>query len=411
MLSTVEQWSREKLGNNLSCSSGSLRQWQMERLRQRLEYAETRTRFYAGKLNPGSSLEELPFTFPHQLAADPLSFLAVPQSRVARVTSLANSGTTSMRKRVFFSADDLERTRDFFSAGMKNIVAEGDKTVILLSNRTENSLGTLLTESLARIGVCSEVKGSVRSVYEAGEAAEGFDTLVGMPAELLYLCHSMHHLRPRSVLLAADIAPLPLVKTISERWGCEVFTHYGHSEFGYGCAVDCASHQGMHLRHPDLIFEVVDPETGRAVTAGEPGEITITTLTAEAMPLIRYRTGNLSRLITAPCLCGGVLPRLGDVEGRLSNDIVLPEGEKINIYRLDTILFSNPAVRSFEAEIYEWRKKKILRLLVEADEKIDIGELEEKLSLSITIEVRYGKYDPFRKRGKRRVSVSEGRRQ
>jgi phenylacetate-coenzyme A ligase PaaK-like adenylate-forming protein len=405
MDSPVIKWVEEKTGLRPGLNLENLRVWQRKQLRGIAGYAEKNTRFYAGKLDPSAQLEEMPFTLPEDLAADPLGFLAVPLNEVIRVTTLANSGTTALRKRVFFSSGDIERTIEFFAAGMSTMTRTGDHTCILISNPTENSLGSLLRTSLSGIGVEATIVPAIRSVNEALEAARGADCLVGMPGELRYMSSVDPRLKPRSVLLAGDIVPPSLADSISEKWQCEVYTHYGHSEFGYGCAVDCAHHDGLHTRDADLIFEVIDPLTGRPSSPGERGEIVITKLFESAMPLIRYKTGNLSRLIDTQCRCGGMTPRISPVEGRLSNNIPVGNSRYLNIYQLDNLLFAERSVRGFDAFLSNENGCYSLDLVIDSDVRADTTRLRESLPGDIRLNVTYGNADPFRQRGKRRIRI------
>lgn len=403
MISPVDIWNSEKTGLGPGINRSSLRRWQLEKLEAALDYARDNTEFYRSLRINGGELSDLPFTLPSDIIKDPYSFLALPQSKVERISTHAGSGTTSLRKRVFFSEGDLERTKEFFAAGMSTIAGKGDNVRILISNDTENSLGSLLKESLSRIGVASEISASVRSAEEAVRYADGAGCLVGMPAELLYMSCIAPHLRPKSVLLAADIAPECVAERIRENWRCDVFTHYGHTEFGYGCAVDCSYHEGLHLRHADLIFEVINPVTGCAAAHGESGEVVITTLSNEAMPLIRYRTGHISRLTETPCGCGSTLPRLERIEGRHNNLIYVSENTSLDIFRIDNIVFADRSVRSMDITYDSARK--ILSLMVESSARIDDGPLRGVISEEIKPVIIYRKNDPFGKRGKRRINV------
>ena len=98
-----------------------------------------------------------------------------------------------------------------------------------------------------------------------------------------------------------------------------MYNHYGTTEMGLGGGVDCAAHAGLHLREADLLFEIVDPASGAPLAAGEEGEIVFTTLTREAMPLVRYRTGDLGRFAVEPCPCGSSLRLLAPVRERLDD--------------------------------------------------------------------------------------------
>jgi phenylacetate-CoA ligase len=404
MISPVETWIAERTGLQEKLTPETLRNWQKEKLRNLIYYASKNSRFYADRLGSSADLSELPFTLPEDIVKDPLAFLAIPQSQVARVTTLANSGTTHLRKRIFFSASDLEKTVDFFSAGMSTMLCKGDHVQILISNRTENSLGSLLSESLSGIGVSSEIHGAIKTAGIAVEAARNADCLVGMPAEVLYMSRIEPGLRPKSVLLAADYIPQTIIDSISETWKCSVFSHYGHTEFGYGCAVDCGQHNGLHTRDADHIFEIIDPETLKPAKPGESGEIVITTLSNEAMPLIRYRTGNISRFTQNRCRCGSVLPRLDRIEGRISDNIYIDD-KTVSIHRLDEIVFSDKAVRGFNAQIISEGKRNTLHLTVDSTDKIDFTSLAAELPSGLNIKVTYDKADPFSHREKRRIHI------
>ena len=108
-----------------------------------------------------------------------------------------------------------------------------------------------------------------------------------------------------------------------------MFTHYGMTETGFGGGVECDALDGYHLREGDIFFEVVDHETGQPCPEGAIGEVVITTLTRQGMPLIRYMTGDISRILSQPCPCGSVLKRMDRVRGRwdgavhLGSDIIL----------------------------------------------------------------------------------------
>jgi phenylacetate-coenzyme A ligase PaaK-like adenylate-forming protein len=408
MISPVNTWTAARTGLSGNLNPETLRQWQREKLKGQIRYANKNSAFYRNQLPDDCELTELPFTSPCDIVYDPFAFLAVPQSLVARVTTLSNSGTTSQRKRIFFSKADLERTMDFFAAGMSTMTCKGEHAQILLSNKTENSLGSLLRESLSRIGVISEIPGAIKTANKAIEASRGSDCLIGMPAEILYMSRTAPDLRPKSVLLAADYAPQSVINSIKETWKCDVFTHYGHTEFGFGCAVDCRYHNGHHLRDADLIFEIIDLRTGKPSNPGERGEIVITTLSNEAMPLIRYRTSNISLIINEPCGCGSILPRLGRIEGRIENNIKIDNNNILSIHKLDEIIFADPSVLGFNAILRHEGERKTLLLTVDSFNSIDLNSLSAILPQGLNLEVKYSKADPFSHRGKRGIHHEQG---
>ncbi|MFZ4462993.1 MAG: DVU_1553 family AMP-dependent CoA ligase [Bacteroidales bacterium] len=403
MISPVHTWTAERTGLLGNLMPETLLTWQQKKLELLIQFARINSKFYQEHLPDSTVLTELPFTSPTDIASDPYAFLAIPPGLVARVTTLANSGTTPLKKRIFFSKADLERTIDFFAAGMSTMTSPGDNAQILISNRTENSLGSLLSESLSRIGVTSNLPGVIRSAGAAIEASRSADCLIGMPAELLYMCRMAPDLRPKSVLLAADYIPQSVIEGIKETWDCSVFSHYGHTEFGFGCTVDCLHHNGYHLRDADLIFEIIEPGTSRAVNHGERGELVVTTLSNEAMPLIRYRTGHISRIIHEPCSCGGSLHRLGRIEGRIDNVFPVEDGKTISIHQLDEILFADPSIRCFNASLNNEGRKYTLQLTIDSNGLLDLSTLAAMLPQGLKIEVKYASVDPFSHRSKRRI--------
>jgi phenylacetate-coenzyme A ligase PaaK-like adenylate-forming protein len=112
------------------------------------------------------------------------------------------------------------------------------------------------------------------------------------------------------------------------------------TETGLGGGVDCRSHGGYHLREADLYFEIIDPDTGEAVPDGEYGEVVFTTLTRRGMPLIRYRTGDISRFIPGYCGCGTVLRKMDYIRGRISGNIKISDVHYLNLSKLDEKIFS-----------------------------------------------------------------------
>jgi phenylacetate-coenzyme A ligase PaaK-like adenylate-forming protein len=405
MISPVNIWVAERTGLRVDLTPETLLQWQHEKLKRLIQYARKNCKFYHDKLPVETELSDLPFTYPADLTADPFAFLAVSPSSVARVTTLANSGTTRLKKRIFFSKADIERTIDFFASGMKTMIRKGEHAQILLSNSTENSLGSLLRESLSRIGVSSEITAAIKTANDAINASGEANCLIGMPAEILYMSRIAPNLNPGSVLLAADYIPQSVVDSLKKTWKCNVFSHYGHTEFGFGCAVDCTQHNGLHIRDADLIVEIIDPDTGKAANCGESGEIVVTTLSNEAMPLIRYRTGNISRFINSPCKCGGMLPRLGRIEGRYENIITVGDNETISINRLDEIIFADANVRGYNASLKHEKEKITLQLTVDSISTMDTDLLTSKLPPGLNMVVKYDSADPFNNRMKRRLII------
>lgn len=147
-------------------------------------------------------------------------------------------------------------------------------------------------------------------------------------------------------------ASLPNVRrSIEESWGATCFDHAGATEVG-AWAFDCQARAGaIHLNEAEFIYEVIDPETCEPVEAGSPGELVITNLGRAGMPVLRYRTGDLVELITAPCPCGRTFSRIkGGVLGR-ADDMIIVRG--VNLYpgAIDDLVRSLPEIVEYEVMI------------------------------------------------------------
>ncbi len=170
--------------------------------------------------------------------------------------------------------------------------------------------------------------------------------------------------RIKTVLLSADYVPAAIVREIEHAWGCHVFNHYGMTEMGLGAAVDCKALSGYHVREADLYFEIIDPETGYPLPDGETGEVVFSTLTRTGMPLIRYRTGDLSRFVPEPCPCGTILKRLDWVRGRIDGSVRLGGGYTLTVADLDEALFPLPGLLNFRVEMLRDVNSDYLKVLL-----------------------------------------------
>ena len=293
--------------------------YQLAALSRQAAYVVEHSRFYR-HLYDGYDLEDplsLPLISSEDIVAAGTSIVCLSQSRIKRIVSMMTSGSTAAPKRIYFSEADLDLTIDFFANGMLLMTGPGERVMICMDGQTPDGLGDLLARGLQRDGVEPLVYGYLRDMEDAATYALAHQPhcLVGVPQQVLALAELCPQLRPLTVLLSADNVPDDLRQRIEQLWQTEVFSHWGMRETGLGGAVECPAHDGHHIRHADLLVEIIDPISGRRLPDGEWGEIVISTLTREAMPLLRYRTGDISRLLAEPCRCGSPLKRLDAVEG------------------------------------------------------------------------------------------------
>ena len=134
-------------------------------------------------------------------------------------------------------------------------------------------------------------------------------------------------------------------RDIEEKWGIKACDIYGLSEIiGPGVSCECVEAQtGLHINDDHFLPEIVDPETEEPLPDGELGELVITTLTKEAMPLIRYRTGDITRLNAEPCICGRTSVRMDRVSGR-SDDMLIIRGVNVFPSQVESVLLMSPQV-------------------------------------------------------------------
>jgi len=361
-LTPLHPWIAQKIscpGSDFSRST--IERTQLERLNWVIQYTKQHSRFYRERfahtpeaLTSFRELSAFPFTSADDLRADPNRFVCVPQDDVQRIVTLPTSGTTGESKRVYFSAADQELTVDFFKIGMSTLTGPGDRVLILLPSLRPGTVGDLLKIGLERLGCTATIYGPVDDEEKVLRLIRELDAnvLVGAPVHLHRLARwdEAYQILPkgqiRSVLSSTDTLANTIRANLQSIWGCEVFDHWGMTETGLGGGVECEAHQGFHLRAADLFVEIIDSETGQVLPEGEPGEVVITTLTRNAMPLIRYRTGDLSRLIPGECACGSFIPRLDRITNRVGAGIQLGSG-LLTQSMLDEALFQIKEVLDF----------------------------------------------------------------
>ena len=121
------------------------------------------------------------------------------------------------------------------------------------------------------------------------------------------------------VLISDSYIPQAFARDLEEQWNCKVYEHYTRPELGGLGAISCGSDEGMHVSS-DLYIEIIDPETGMGVPDGKWGEIVVTGLFRAKYPLVRYRTGDVSRYLKDDCLCGDDMPRIDRIKRRGAMD-------------------------------------------------------------------------------------------
>jgi phenylacetate-CoA ligase len=180
----------------------------------------------------------------------------------------------------------------------------------------------------------------------------GSDVLIATPSYALAIAHAVGEagidpssLRVRLGLFGGEPWTERLREEVQRALPIRAVNFYGLSEMcGPGVAAECLEEaRGLHVQEDHFLVEVIDPESGEPVEAGEPGELVFTTLTKEALPLIRYRTGDLGSLLTEPCSCGRTFVRLAGLRGR-RDDMLIVRGVNVYPSSVEHLLLGVPGI-------------------------------------------------------------------
>ncbi len=365
----LENWiaKKAKSENTSGFSRALLDEYQGKKLVETIKRTKEKSRFYAQTLSAIDPIEirciddikKLPFTKSADLVKDTNAFSCLPQSLISRAVTLPTSGTTGVSKRIYYSENDIESTIDFFCNGMQSLSSAGDNVLILLPGELPASTGELLGIGIERYGAKAFQNPMKNGIAGAVEtiSKEKINVIVGLPVQVLRLVESCRtggvSANIKSILLVSDIISESIKRRISAVWPhCRIFCHYGMTEMGLGGSVQCGALSGYHYREADMFLEIVEPNGTAVLKDGEYGEVVFTSLTHEAMPLIRYRTGDISRFLPDPCPCGTVLRSLGRIIGRIDGQIRI-SNSLVSMLDFDEVLFALEGLLDYNIEISE----------------------------------------------------------
>lgn len=357
-ISPVDLWIAQKIGvRSEELTQEKLEEYQIEEIRKLLYYLKENSTFYRKQLEgfdieglmTCKDLQSLPYTQEEDLLENAWMFQCIPSDSVPRVVSVESSGTTGRKKRFCYSAEDIAHSVAFVPVGFAQMCDPGDKVLVLMSGPAAGGIGAMLAEGLKEFGICVKTYGALEDLQKAAEEITAFcpDVIVAAPRQIAllegYLRSRSILFETQSVLLSADSISDALCKRIETAWNCKVFRHYGMTELCMFGAVECAESNGYHMRSADHFFEITDPD------ADGFGQIAVTTFHHTAMPLLRYRTGDIGRMINEPCSCGSRLARIETIKGRKAHFLPGMKEQKY-LSDLEEILFSNLKVVDYQLE-------------------------------------------------------------
>jgi phenylacetate-CoA ligase len=378
-----------------------IKELQLKRLRKIVKIVYENVPFYKRKLDnasvkPGEikkleDIKKIPFTTKDELRKEmPFGMLAVPLERCIELHS--SSGTTGIPITVCYTPRDIDiwsevMARCLSMSGLtskdvfQNPIPYGTFTGAFGHHYGAQRIGALVIPSS---GGQSERQIKLMEEY-------GTTFLCGVASYITYLGQKAIEmgidpstLKVRNGMFGAEIFTKGMKDRIKEKWDMDVHDVYGLTEMcGPGVSCDCDEHDGLHLWEDHFLLECVDPTTGESVDPEEEGELVITTLTKEGIPLLRYRTRDLAFIYDArECDCGRTHVKHSTIKGR-SDDMLIIKGTNVFPGQIESVLMENEMVGT------NWRmivaKEKMDQLIVEVEAKRKLTNEERK---SLEIELR-----------------------
>ena len=294
----------------------------------------------------------LPFTKKHDLRDNyPFGLFTVPLKEVVRIH--ASSGTTGKPTTVGYTRADIGMWAEVMARSLAGAGTTDDDVVQVAYGYGlfTGGLGAHYGAELIGASVIP-ISGSNTQRQLMLMKDYGTTVLCATPSFVLYLWDVAQQLEMdvtalplRVGVLGAEPWSEAMRRDIEHKWNIKACDIYGLSEIiGPGVSCECVEAQaGLHICDDHFLPEIIDPETGEPLPDGEIGELVITTLTKEAMPLIRYRTGDITRLNPEPCICGRTSVRMDRVSGR-SDDMLIIRGVNVFPSQVESVLLMSPQV-------------------------------------------------------------------
>ncbi|HQC42699.1 MAG TPA: phenylacetate--CoA ligase, partial [Verrucomicrobiota bacterium] len=327
----------------------------MTQLSHKSEFYQKKFRELGVSLDSIRSLDDvrrLPFTTSADLRAQyPDKLNIVDKDHLLRLHT--SSGTTGKPKALFFSRKDIETLTNNFARCLTMV---GCTPKDVFQNMMTYGLftGALMSHYGAeRVGMLAIPAGPGNWERQL-MLMQDFGTTVAhaTPSYALYFANFVEKkgLDPakdislRILLVGAESYTEETRRKIEKTFDADVFNCYGLSEMGGpGVGFECPAKKGIHLWEDTYLVEIIDPDTLEVLPPGEVGELVITSINREAMPILRYRTGDLTRIIPEPCPCGRTHVRVDRLKGR-ADDMIIVKGANIYPQQIERVLMETEGV-------------------------------------------------------------------
>jgi phenylacetate-CoA ligase len=376
-------------------SRASLENLQLARLRTQLARVYVNVPIYRRKFDAAgfrpeqletlSDLAKVPFTVKDDLReAYPFDMFAVPLRDIVRVHS--SSGTTGQVSVVGYTRGDVERWSELMARTLACAGATADDVV-----QVTYGYGLFTGGLGAHYG--SERLGAMTIPVSGGNTARQVQILKDFGVTVLACTPSYALLIAETAAsMGIDVRDLPLKVGVfgAEPWsegmraqieqamGIRAIDIYGLSEvMGPGVASECVHQTGLHVFEDHFIIEIIDPETLEPVPDGEQGEVVFTTLTKEGIPVIRYRTRDVSRIVPGECECGRTFRRMERVTGR-TDDMLIIRGVNVYPSQIEQVLLGIPGVAPhYQVVLDKKGSMDTVEVQVEVSPDLEFDEIRE----------------------------------
>ena len=296
-------------------------------------------------INTLDDLKKLPFTYKQDLRDNyPYGLFATPMSEIVRIH--ASSGTTGKKTVVGYTRRDLDTWAEVMARTLTSAGAEKESIIQVAYGYGLFTGGLGAHYGAERVGA-SVIPISGGNTKLQLQIMKDFGTtlLACTPSYALYLAEELEEagirkeeLKLKAGVFGAEPWSNSMRKEIEERLGILTIDIYGLSEIiGPGVATECHCQCGLHVQEDHFIPEIINPETEEVLAPGEKGELVFTTITKEGLPLIRYRTRDISSLNYEKCECGRTLVRMSKVSGR-SDDMLIIRGVNVFPSQIESVL-------------------------------------------------------------------------
>ena len=335
---------------------------QLQKLKATVAYCYHHTAFYRERLDQagvgdGSKIKQLsdiqyiPYTTKDDFRDHyPFGLMAVPMNQIVRIH--ASSGTTGKPTVGVYTREDL----DIWSDCVARVAVAGGVTaddIVQISFGYGLFTGALgLHYGLEKIGATVIPASSGNTEKQMMMFRDfGVTGLVATPSYALYLSeavkeagHPLSEYKLRLGILGSEPCTPQMRNQIEDNLHIYVSDNYGMTELGGpGVAGDCPERQGMHIAEDHFLPEIIDPETGERLGEGEQGELVVTTLSKVGMPVLRYRTKDITSLTYEPCPCGRTHVRMSKTAGR-TDDMLIIKGVNVFPTQIESVLIGTPHI-------------------------------------------------------------------